>query len=84
MQLALFLLVPLLPVTEKYLLGLLGLSSGMFITFLLFLASFFFFLMDTLANMVVTKHFSDHIGKLVKFICKKMKSRKVIIHLETP
>lgn len=82
MQLALFLLVPLLPVTEKYLLGLLGLSSGMFITLLLFLASFF--LMDTLANMVVTKHLSDHTGKLVKFICKTMKSRKVIIYLETP
>ena len=40
-QLALFLLAPLLPVTEKYLLGLLGLSSGMYVPFLLFLATFF-------------------------------------------
>lgn len=34
-----------------------------------------FFLMDALANVVITsKHLSDHIGKLVKFICKKTKS----------
>ena len=59
MQLALFLLVPLLPVTEKYLLGLLGLSSGMFITFLLFLAFFFFFfLMDMMIPIRSNQEFS--------------------------